>query len=131
GVPTSGLDFPIRWTCLTHTQTTHMETRPEAEHVVVETEIEYDGYGNESLRRSLGITSIGGGACAACVAGVDFGEPCGAQCLGDETFVATTYADPVVNDNWQIRTLIERTEWAEEDGRVQSERYYYDGEDFV
>jgi YD repeat-containing protein len=96
-VPEAGLRFPVRHLCAVATRTTLEEGRPAAEHVTLETRSTHDGYGNVVRSENLGVTRMGGGACAPCAAGRgadDFGAPCGAMCLGDEQFTETEYVGP-------------------------------------
>ena len=87
--------LPIRFICQTGTRTTLKEGADPSRHVVTESSSEYDGYGNVVVSRELGVTSVGGGACAPCERGdEEFGEPCGGACVGDEMFVETSFVEP-------------------------------------
>ena len=59
-----------------------------------------------SLIRSRA-TGEGGGASAPCASSDYDRTPCGADCLGDEAYTATEYADPASNsDRWFLRKPI-------------------------
>ena len=139
GVPTSGLLFAVRSICQTGELLEKREERPPAEWVRTQKNFSYDGYGNRTLEASLGVTSIGGGGCPACTTSGYAGTPCGAQCLGDESYVSTEYAQPTSNsDRWFLRSPIRKREFgvANGSGEPANQNYsetltYYDGPEFV
>ena len=130
-----GTEFPVRHVCMTGARTTLKEGLSEAEWVVTESEMTYDGYGNVTRSVERGVTSIGGDGCAPCAEGRgpdEFGEPCGAQCLGDESYSETEYVTPDnTGGRWILNAPFERRSY----GRPGSDlvtrtRTYYDGPDF-
>ncbi len=139
GVPGSGLSFDVRYICKTAEIVEQREGRPSAEWVTTEKTWAFDGYGNTVLESDLGVTSLGGGACDACTGSGYDGTPCGAQCLGDEAYTATEYADPASNsDRWFLRSAIRARSFGVEDGSGEPDNgtytetlSYYDGEAFV
>ncbi|MBI5493461.1 MAG: VCBS repeat-containing protein [Deltaproteobacteria bacterium] len=139
GVPSTGLLFPVRHVCKTRERTELREGRPAGEWVVVEKRFAYDGYGNTVLQAQLGVTSVGGGACAACTTVGTFGKPCGPQCLGDEHYTRTTYTAPENNaDRWILSRAVSVKTFGTADGSDQpaDDQYgetvsYYDGPDFT
>lgn len=133
GIP-EGTEFPIRYICSLATERVIKEGRPEAEWVRTRQETTYDGYGNMTLSADLGVVSVGDGPCEPCDRPEgEFGEYCGAQCLGDETYTETEYASPdntggrwILGSAWRVRSY----------GRpgsdlFQEKHIYYDGEPFV
>ena len=111
-----GTDLPVRHVCMTRKRTTHKEGLDASRWVVVESAMEYNGYGNVTLSSSLGVTSIGGAGCGACEGAADeFGAPCdrgGDLCVGDEVFTETDYITPgddtdglwLLGLPWRVRT---------------------------
>ncbi len=134
GVPDQGLAFEVRFTCLAETIETVQEGAPEDEWATVRTTYQYDGYGNVTLEAALGVTALGGGACAPCERSAEvFGAPCGAQCLGDERYQETEHVPPSATaGRWLLgMPAIERV-YGRPGSEVFSERRsYYDGEPFV
>jgi len=142
GLPndTSGLLFPVRHIC--HTQD-DLELRERltdpAGWVTQRTTSEYDGYGNAVFTANHGVVGIGGNSCEPCVDSAYTGVPCGAQCLGDEQYTATTYVDPEINnDRWitslplRVRSFgIATPEGEPADANYTEELTYYDGEPFI
>lgn len=133
GVPTSGLALDVRFVCQTGLARTLQEGAPEAEWIEQDSSYEYDGYGNVTLFVDHGVTAIGGAGCAACTLGDDaFSEPCGAQCLGDEAYVETTYVPP---DKTSGAWILSAPSVSQTYGRPGAERtetaIYYDGQPFV
>ena len=134
GVPTSGLDFEIQWVCQTRQEVIHQEGRPESEWVKTATDFSFDGYGNITEKVEHGVISVGGGGCPVCDDDTGVGSysgACGEQCLGDESFEQTDYADPEANGNWLLRLPVEERSFAEAGGRVAVTRTFYDGEPFI
>ncbi len=138
GIPENGLLFPIRFLCQTSEITTAREGLSEADWVQSEERVQYDGYGNVTLKSDLGIVSIGGGGCVACE-GTDFGEPCGVECLGDEAYERTEYALPEENnDLWMLGLPVRKQTYgtATAQGDAANSVFtetltYYDGDAFI
>ncbi len=138
GVPEDGLRFRVRHICRKHQSEQWREGTAEAEWATVETSWEHDGYGNVTLESRHGVTSVGGGACAACEGDAYAGTPCGEKCLGDEAYTRTEYTAPQDNeDRWivstpkRVRTFGVATAEGEPAGDVYTETLtYYDGPDF-
>ena len=140
GLPDGGLAFPVRHVCETAETVEHREgvTDP-AQWVTTATTWAHDGYGNVTLESRQGETAVGGGACDACAATGYTGTPCGAKCLGDERYTATTYATPDDNDDrWLVRLPVRVQAYgvAKADGTPATDVYtetttYYDGDAFT
>ena len=138
GIPDEGLAFPIRFICQTEERTTEREGRPQNEWVTTRETSAYDGYGNVTLKADLGVVTIGGGGCGACN-GDDFGEPCGVDCLGDESYERTVYVSPEDNNGlWMLNLPARKQRFgrATQNGEPASDIYtetltYYDGDAFV
>ena len=126
--------FPVVWGCLQRDEMVHQEGHPESDWATVATDYDYDGYGNVTEKAEEGVVDVGGGGCGPCTnpAGT-FGAPCGAQCLGDESIVDTTYASPDDNaeGRWLLHKVVEERTRASDGGREQVVRTHYDGPDFV
>ncbi|MCP4503212.1 MAG: hypothetical protein GY822_25020 [Deltaproteobacteria bacterium] len=123
---------PIHWQCPTSVEETIQEGAAESEWLVTLSESEYDGFGNVVVQREFGVTSKGGGACGECISNDGTGEPCGAQCLGDERFTESTYISPTSNgDFWTLDLLAEESTFSSASTRRSATRRYYDGNDFV
>ena len=140
GIPASGLLFPVRHVCEVEQAVEHREGVADSKlWVKTATRWDHDGYGNVTLQSDLGVTAVGGGACDACAGTGYTGTPCGAGCLGDERYTATTYITPDQNqDRWILDLPVsERTYGtATADGTpadgVYSERVtFYDGDAFT
>lgn len=134
GLPASGLRFPIRFVCNTATEEISQERAPEAEWVRTRSEREYDGYGNVLVSSQLGIVGIGSGGCGPCSReDGEFGDPCGADCSGDEMFVSASYIVPdSASDPWILNMPSSQRFSATQSGDEYAEtRTYYDGDDFV
>jgi RHS repeat-associated protein len=138
GVPTSGLSFPVRFVCETASETTHQDGAPAADWLTTRVEQTWDGYGNVVARHEHGVVFAGDpaspGGCASCSheAG-EFGEPCGAMCLGDERVTETDYVVPGADtsDGWFLRAPTSERMYAASGGMQSETRTYYDGPDFV
>lgn len=134
GVPVSGLTFPVRHICKVEEIEIRQERLPASEWVTLRTTSEYDGYGNTIGEVSHGVVSIGDGGCGECTRPTDeFGAPCGATCLGDETYTTSEYVSPDNTDGrWILRAVTSERTSARPDGNEYSERRtYYDGDPFV
>lgn len=128
------LEPRVRHVCMTREVREVLEGLDEAEAVEITTETEYDGYGQVTLKRELGVTSIGGQGCTACDRGESvFGEPCGQMCLGDERYTRTTYIEPgaATSTYWIIgKPSVIETYGREGSDTVGVQRFYYDGPEF-
>ncbi|MEL6182545.1 MAG: toxin TcdB middle/N-terminal domain-containing protein, partial [Myxococcota bacterium] len=131
----AGTALPIRFICATATQQTLQEGTTPDQHAIVESTMEYDGYGNVVRQSNLGVTSIGGQGCAACEADpAPFGAPCGQQCLGDEVYNETSYIPQgeSTSGRWILSAPFREVTYGRPGSAVQSETLtYYDGDDFV
>jgi RHS repeat-associated protein len=123
----------VRFVCQTVKARTLIEGRPEAEWVTTETRYGYDKNGNIATESHLGVTSVGGGACAACAAvpaGLSNG-PCGAMCLGDELTIERTWAAPLrATGGWILDALAVEKVSGPAQGPTIERRFYYDGPAF-
>lgn len=125
---------PIRWVCERSIERVRQEGRESSEWVTTFDELAYDGYGNKTLTKRHGIVSIGGGGCDACVGNSDdFGDPCGAQCLGDELYEEATFVPPTSTGGlWLLRKPVSDRVYGKPGAETTRERrYYYDGEGFI
>lgn len=131
-VPTSGLRLPVRHVCETAREETFQEGAPEDEWATTRVETTYDGYGQVTRSANLGVVYRGSPSapigCGECAAGA-----CGAQCLGDEEVIETSYVEPgsATGGAWilgrEVRVL--RHDGA---GGPRAETVsYYDGPDFM
>lgn len=128
------LSPPVRHVCKTVATRTLREGRPSSEAVTTREETTYDGYGNATRTVNLGVTAVGGGACAPCDRPPDvFGAPCGAQCTGDEIYTETTFI-PIgtsTANRWMPRLPYHVRTFGRPGGAlVREERMYYDGPPF-
>ena len=110
--------------------------RDPANAVTTRIEREFDGYGNLTRERELGVVNLGTPenprACGPCVSSGSFGDACGAQCMGDETYVENDFIVPGTNTGnlWligqtsEMRTGVVAGTWS------QISRRYYDLPDF-
>lgn len=134
GVPSTGLARPVRYICAVATDDIAQERAPEDAWVTQRSETDYDGYGNIVATRMLGVTAIGGGACAPCSRpeGV-FGAPCGADCSGDEMYTWAEFVDPTENDDrWMPAAEVwERASASPGAEEFTERRTFYDGPAFV
>jgi RHS repeat-associated protein len=136
-VPSSGLTRPVRFLCETGTTSVVVEGDP-TNAVTTKSERAYDGYGNVSLDRSLGVIHRGMpeapqpcGVCAG--AAMAYGEPCGSQCLGDEKFTEMKFVVPGKDSSgaWQLRKPWSMVEYGVAGGPQHEMLTYYDGDAFV
>ncbi|MEO1273127.1 MAG: toxin TcdB middle/N-terminal domain-containing protein, partial [Myxococcota bacterium] len=130
-----GTELPVRYICPTATRTVIQEGASEDRWVVTETASTYDGYGNVTRSESLGVTSIGGGSCEPCGDRDQdtFGVPCGAQCLGDESYTVTDFVEPGedTSGRWILGLPWRSRSFGRDGSELVSETLtYYDGNDF-
>ncbi len=138
-VPTEGVLYPVRHVCQVGETIEHREGLADpSQWATTTTRWEHDGYGNVVLESKLGVTDMGGGPCQPCVGTGYTGTPCGPECLGDEAYTRTTYAQPADNDGrWILRKAV-RTQGfgvADAQGDPATDMYtettvYYDGPEF-
>jgi RHS repeat-associated protein len=140
GINPIGLLFPVRHVCKVQQDVEHQEGLTDQNlWITTATKWAHDGYGNVTLQSELGVTSVGGGTCDECATSVYTGSPCGAQCLGDERYTATTYITPDTNEERWITGLpvsVRMYGKAELDGTPADAVYseaitYYDGNAFT
>lgn len=118
--------------------TTILTERDAAHAVTTREERDYDGYGNVTASRELGVVNLGTPeqprGCAPCVASGTFGDACGDQCMGDEAFSETDFIDPGTTASanlWLSGQPKEERSAAVAGAWEQITRTYYDGADFV
>lgn len=91
------LPLPVVFVCV-RAESTVVAERDLANARTLEVQREYDGYGNVVRETNLGVKHLGPpeapAACDACAASGLYGQPCGAQCVGDESFTTTTFITP-------------------------------------
>lgn len=110
--------------------------RDAANAVTARVERDYDGYGNVTSLRDLGVVNRGTpempSACAACASSGTFGAPCGMMCLGDESFVSSTFIEPgtATSNEWLVGFQSSTTTGAVAAMPQTETRTYYDGPDF-
>jgi len=111
---------PIRHLCETARETVVMEGAPDADHLTTRTEQTWDGYGNVTIDASLGVVARGGTAC-------------GADCLGDEDYTATTFVTPAnTGGRWILHEPATVSTYTDPNDPFKTEeRYYYDGDAFA
>lgn len=129
----NNLPIPVRYLCQTRATSVLMEGTVESEWVQSEVTRNYDNYGNIHLEAHHGTTSIGGQGCEPCTQDPSiFGKACGEQCLGDESYTETTYANPEDNeDRWILNAMIrERRYGRPGSSNTTDKRIYYDGPAF-
>lgn len=119
----------VRFVCPTRTTRIEQEARPEGDWVTIEETTQHDGYGNVTLKSSLGVTAIGNLGCAPCNDSRP-GVPCGETCAGDERFKESVYIAPKEGGPWILGKASQTFEYSSADQK-QERRYYYDGEPFV
>ncbi len=129
-----GTEFPVRYVCQTRMVNTVKEGADESQWVTTEARMQYDGYGNVVRSENLGITAIGGQGCEPCAdrpEGV-FGEPCGAQCIGDETYDTAQYVPTdQTGGRWIISTPFRTQRFGADGSDLKTETLkYYDGPAF-
>ncbi|MEO1266859.1 MAG: toxin TcdB middle/N-terminal domain-containing protein, partial [Myxococcota bacterium] len=129
-----GTALPIRHVCPTATTEITQEGTDPENHVTVQSDMEYDGYGNVILNRAHGVTAVGSEGCAPCQERPDdFGEACGAQCLGDEVYTETSFVRPGedTNGRWILRAPYRELRYGRPGSPLTKETLtYYDGADF-
>jgi RHS repeat-associated protein len=135
GIPAADqLQYPIRYVCQTALENVLQEGADSSQWVTTRTETTYDGYGNVAQAAEMGVIRVGNGGCGACQhpAG-SFGEPCGAQCTGDENYVTTTYVTPDHADgHWILGKIATQRHASQANANDYAEtRYYYDGDAYV
>lgn len=125
----------IAFVCQRATNTTFVE-RDVANTVTTRAEYEYDGYGNTTTTRELGVIHYGTSAaprpCDACVASGTFGRPCGATCSGDERYSTAEFIAPGTNTSgaWFLTKPRRTTEGAVPGMPTAEVNLFYDGPDF-
>ncbi len=126
------LERPVRHVCEVSRTAVVVEGAEAAAQATIETRTTWDGYGNAVRVASLGVTKIGGGACAPCD-GDEFGAPCGAECRGDEVYTETEYVPPSrTGGRWILHAPFRARTRGTADGDLYTETLtYYDGEAFV
>jgi RHS repeat-associated protein len=130
GVP-KNTAVPVRYMCQTAKTQILKEGRDEAEWATLEERYEYDAYGNQVETSNLGVTKIGGDGCGPCEHD-GMGAPCGAGCVGDESFVETDFIDPSdTQGRWLLNLPYRVREYGVRDSEIYAETLtYYDGADF-
>ena len=124
-----------KFACRRARTTTFVERDP-GNAVTVQAQWEYDGYGNVTLSRQLGVVNKGTvempSACEACTSSGEFGKPCGMTCEGDEQFVASTYVEPGANTSnaWILNRKASERVGAVANMYKQEAQWFYDGADF-
>lgn len=132
GVP-DDTALPIEYWCQTRADSTLMEGAVPSQWLTTRVTRSFDGYGNVVIEGSHGVTSVGGGSCAPCENGPEvFGEACGPECLGDESYKENEFIAPTPDGRW----IVDRPWRTRSYGRPGSDVYreslvYYDGEPFV
>jgi RHS repeat-associated protein len=110
--------------------------RDPSKAVTLRTERDFDGFGNVTRLRELGVINLGTPEnpqpCAACTSSGTFGEACGATCLGDENYDEDDYVVPGTNTgNLWVLNLPRREASGAVAGMMSEETLtYYDGNDF-
>lgn len=131
GTPSPAITFP----CLRATTTTAVE-RDVANAVTTRVEFDYDGYGNGTISRDLGVIHFGTTQqprpCDACTQSGAFGKPCGMMCTGDERFVENEYITPgtATGGKWFVGRPRRATAGAVMGMSASETLYFYDGNDF-
>lgn len=138
GVTNAGLTFPVRHLCLTETTRILKEGAPAAEWATTRSTYAYDGHGSVTLASNLGVVHMGSPeaqlACGACDRPEgSFGAACGSSCLGDESFEATEYVEPLVGtaNRWIVGRAHTRRAFGVAGGMTSETRTYYDGAPFT
>ncbi|MDP1917711.1 MAG: SpvB/TcaC N-terminal domain-containing protein [Myxococcales bacterium] len=125
----------IVFVCQRATNTTLVE-RDVANSVTTRSEYEYDGYGNTTATRELGVIHYGTSAaprpCDACVASGTFGRPCGMTCSGDERFSTAEFITPGTNTSgaWFVNKPRRTTQGAVLDTPTAEMTFFFDGPEF-
>lgn len=133
-----GSSPPIRFICEVASVTIRAEGAAQGEWATLRTERDYDGYGNVIEERALGVVHRGppeaASTCGACdaPAGLRSGA-CGAECLGDERIVRTSYVvpGPATDEAWLLRLPSRERTLGVDGGLEQEVVSHYDGPDFV
>lgn len=126
---------PIAFVCQRASTTTFVE-RDVANTVTTRAEYEYDGYGNTTQTRELGVIHYGTTAaprpCDACITSGAFGRPCGMSCTGDERISTAQFVTPGVNTSgaWFLNKPQRTTEGAAVGMPTAEVTFFYDGPDF-
>lgn len=119
GVPTAGLDKPVRYVCLVASETTLYEGLGPSESVTTREAYEHDGYGNQIKGTKLGVVARGG---------ID----CGAACTGDEIYEETAFVTPTnTAGRWLLRAPYRKRVYGKPGGETAETLTYYDGEPFI
>lgn len=131
GVP-EGIVPAVRFVCKDQTRIAVREGAAASQWVVIQEDYDYDAYGNQIELSRHGVTSVGAAGCGACERGEgSFGMPCGAACLGDESFEATSFVAPdATGGRWILHKPALKRRSGVQDGIAAEERYHYDGEPF-
>lgn len=110
--------------------------RDAANAVTVRTERDYDGFGQVTALRELGVVNRGTpespSECAACVASGVYGAACGMTCSGDERITERTFVTPLTGTNsaWIVgRVAVEKMSAAAGVAGTET-RTFYDGPSF-
>jgi RHS repeat-associated protein len=132
GVPTTSP--AVRFVCPQASRQIVKEGAAQGSWVNIDEQYAYDGYGNRTRTAKLGVTSLGGGACAPCTrpSGA-FGTACGAQCLGDEAYEDTNFVPPSsTGGRWILRKPARKSVYGVAgSGSYHDEVYHYDGDPLV
>lgn len=125
----------ITFSCMRSSTMTSVE-RDVANAVTTRTEYDYDGYGNVSTERELGVIHFGTTQqprpCDACTQSGAFGKPCGAMCTGDERYTVREYYAPGASTGgkWFVGKQVRVSEGAVNMTGVSETQFFYDGNDF-
>ena len=137
-VPAGGLDFPVRSICMIEDVSIMQEGAAASDWATTRTEYDYDGYGNATSVRNLGVVHRGPpeapSACAPCNRAKDvFGAACGATCEGDEAFSDTEYITPgaTTGGHWILGAAVRARQYGTVGGETSETTMYYDGQAFV
>ena len=129
-----GTALPVRYICATGSTEILKEGLDESQWATMESETEYDGYGNPVRSASLGVTAIGGQGCGVCDRDASvFGAPCGEQCLGDESYTEVEYVTPGADTNgrWILGASFRDVSYGRPGSGLKTEMLtYYDGPDY-
>jgi len=110
--------------------------RDAANAVTTRTEKEYDGYGNVTRIRDLGVINLGTPenptACGACTASGVFGQACGMMCLGDENFAEADFLTPgtATGNAWLVGFETREASGPTATSMIEETLTYYDGAEF-
>lgn len=138
GAPGAGLAYPVRSICMVGQTTILQEGAASQEWATTRTEYEYDGYGNATRVKNLGVVHRGPPeapqSCGPCDRdNTVFGEACGATCQGDEEFSETDYIEPgsQTGDRWITGGAFRERSYGAVGGDVTETTTFYDGPAFV